>query len=181
MLERLFEIEKQLKELILTGKLKSMYIDYHQPYVQRIWFQHGEERVYLHKIEWCKSSQEALYHPHPWESAIRILKGPYEMGIGHSETNNIPITDCKLIVHPNSAYEMVEKDSWHYVKPIGEVSISLMVTGKRNGRNMPITPEKEFRKLTEAEAYDIFAEFNKYYKWGIDERRLSNLAWEATR
>lgn len=158
MLEVLYEVEKNIRDLLVDNELHTMYIDYHKPYVSRIWFQHGEYRVYLHKIESC-DTVEVLYHPHPWESAIRIVEGRYEMGIGHSKDDFAPRTDCKLILPAGTCYEMVEPDAWHYVKPLDGPSYSIMVTGKLTGRKMPIEPEKEFRKLTEDEIVDILEKF----------------------
>jgi hypothetical protein len=57
------------------------------------------------------------------------------MGVGHSTTNEIPKTDCKIILRAGSSYEMTEKDGWHYVSPKKGNVISLMVTpNKLNGR-----------------------------------------------
>ncbi len=149
-----------IKEAMEKGIMKTMYIDYHKPYVSRIWFPFEDQyRVYLHKIEPCEDHLEALFHPHPWQSAIYIVKGWYEMGIGHSSTNEVPVTDCRLIVGPGTKYEMTEKDAWHYVRPIKTPVISLMVTGNLNHREMPVEPNKEFRELTQEEINDILVWF----------------------
>lgn len=62
MLEKLEEIKRILPELLLEklldNQLHTMYIDYHKPFVSRIWFQHDDIRVFLHKIEVCKSSSD---------------------------------------------------------------------------------------------------------------------------
>lgn len=176
MITTLLEVEKILHTLLINNKLHSMYIDYHKPFVSRIWFQYGENRVYLHKIEKCLESSEALYHPHPWESAIRIISGHYEMGVGHSTTEEQPKTDCRLILPTSSLYEMTEPDAWHYVNPLDEPVYSLMVTGKRNGRTMPIEPKKEFRQLTTEECSDILISCNNYYKWGISAEEITSVA-----
>lgn len=86
---------------------------------------------------------------------MEIIKGKYEMGIGHSNTNEFPKTDCKLILPAGTIYEMTEKDGWHYVNPIDGPCYTLMVTGELNGREMPIEPNKEFRKLNDSEISDI--------------------------
>lgn len=137
------------------GEVKTMSIEYHKPHVHRIWFQHGEFRVFLHKIFPCNESSEALYHPHKWDSAMKILKGSYEMGVGHSKTIDVPPTDCKLILPSGTIYEMTDKDAWHYVNPICEPVFTIMVTGPSNGREMPIESPKEFRKLDLFEIWDI--------------------------
>lgn len=157
MLEVLKRIEIKLPELISTVPFQSMYIDYHPPTVERVWFQHEEYRVYLHKIHPTELSTDALFHPHPWKSAIKIVKGMYEMGIGHSSADEIPKIDCKLILPENSYYEMTEDDGWHYVSPIANPVYSIMVTGERSSRKMPIEPNKNFRTLTEEEIEDVIS------------------------
>lgn len=159
MLHNLIEIKKILPELLIekanANEIFTLYIDYHKPFVSRVWFKYNELRVFLHKIEPCTESSEALYHPHKWHSAMEILKGSYEMGIGHSSSSETPKTDCKLILNKGSQYEMTEPHAWHYVNPILNPAFTLMVTGKLNGREMPIEPNKEFRKLSEKEILEI--------------------------
>ncbi len=174
MIQILSDVEEKLHSLITDSKFNSMYINYHKPFVSRIWFQYGEYRVYLHKIFACKDS-EVLYHPHPWQSAIRIIKGRYEMGIGHSKTKKSPITDCKLILPSGTLYEMTEEDSWHYVNPLQEPVYSLMITGKKNERKMPLEPKKDFRTLGTEEYFDILTVFNEYYNWQIPPEEITNL------
>lgn len=180
MIKKLLEVEKiiydRLEKIrvkhpyeISYGEIayKSMYIDYHPPVVERIWFQEGDLRVYLHKIHKCENeSVEALFHLHPWKSAVRIIEGGYEMGIGHSKTNETPVVDCKLFLTNGCAYEMIEPDGWHYVKPLQNYSYSLMVTGERNTRQMPVEPDKKFRELTVNEILDILQKFKSCYHDG---------------
>lgn len=159
MIHILKQVKESLPTLIIShiDTIKTMYIDYHKPYVSRMWFQFGDYRVFLHAIEPCITSTEALFHPHKWESAMEILSGKYEMGVGYSETNDIPKTACKLILNTGSIYEMTEPNAWHYVNPTNNKCYTLMVTGKLNGRQMPIEPDKDkvFRKLSYLEIHDI--------------------------
>lgn len=155
MINKLKEILKILPELLENSQLNTMYIDYHKPFVYRIWFAYEDLRVFIHKIEPCSESSEALYHPHKWDSAMYIAKGSYEMGIGHSTDNNTPITDCKLILPQGTFYEMTHKDGWHYVNPLDEPCYTIMITGRLNGREMPIEPTKPFRVLTQDEITEI--------------------------
>jgi len=166
MLEILKEVENNLEELLLSNNLHSMCIDYHKPFVKRIWFQYGKYRVYLHKIEYSSDlSEDMLFHPHPWKSAMKILKGSYEMGIGHSETMKIPEVDCKLILCEGNYYEMTNTHGWHYVKPLNKDVITLMVTGDKLNRKMPLEVTNDFRKLNQEETssiiYDIINALNK--------------------
>lgn len=165
MIDKLYEVEASLMKDILSKPLNTLRIDYHQPFVNRIWYQYDETyRVYLHKIFPAKTSNDALFHPHPWKSAIRIISGRYEMGVGHSNTNKIPKIDCKLVLSAGTVYEMLEEDGWHYVNPIKKASYSLMVTGELNKRKMPIEPLKEFRKLNKKEISEILEVFETYYR-----------------
>lgn len=181
MLELLYKVEDSLIDLLYKNvdKIKTMYIDYHKPYVSRIWFidEENDCRVFIHKIEPCNESSEALYHPHKWDSAMRIVAGEYEMGVGHSETDEIPKTDCKLILGAGSCYEMTEMDGWHYVSPKNHPVITVMVIrNKLNGRKMPIEPEKKFRKLRRDEIGDMFyslREHGKNYR-SLDVQYLIN-------
>lgn len=175
MIEILTHVEKNLLPLLQTATLNSMYIDYHKPYVRRIWFQHGAYGVFIHRIEPCSGSAEALYHPHQWKSAVRILSGSYEMGVGHSSTTEIPKTDCKLHLGRGAMYEMTEPDGWHYVSPLGLPVYSLMVTGEKTNRPMPIDPPKEFRKLTQDECFNMIAELNNYYVLMLSVKEIKEI------
>lgn len=146
-----------LRNAVEAGTVKTMYIDYEKPYVSRLWFPAevlGKNiRVFIHRIEY--TDEPVYFHPHKWESAMLILSGSYEMGIGHSETNEPPKIDCKLILPTETMYEMTEKDSWHYVKPVKSSCYTLMVTGDLNNREMPIESPKEYRKLFYEEIYAL--------------------------
>lgn len=176
MLDILHEVEGRLGTLLRSAELHTMYIDYHPPFVSRIWLQHGPYRVYLHKIEPCKASLDALYHPHPWQSAIRIVQGRYEMGVGHSATHDVPPTDCKLVLPAGTSYEMVEQDAWHYVNPIDAPVFSLMVTGRLSSRQMPVEPKRSFRQLRGDEVAEMLDVFDRYYGLGLDRQAVLSRA-----
>lgn len=159
MLEKLKEIAENLHSLLLNavdeGTVKTMYIEYGKPCVSRLWFPYKDMRIFLHKIE--QTYSEVFIHPHKWDSAMLIIDGSYEMGIGHSETNEDPMhkLDSTLILPTGTMYEMMDKDAWHYVKPIGGDCYTLMISGKLNGREMPKYPPKEYRTLTYEEIFDL--------------------------
>lgn len=128
----------------------TLAVRYETPHVNRVWIQWGEYRINLHKIFPCVA---ALWHPHPWPSAVKIFSGQYEMGLS---SNNQPSL-AKVVLKAGSSYEMVNPIGWHYVKPVGKPSMSLMVTGKP----WPSThkhPGKglEHDALTLEEAQEIF-------------------------
>ena len=160
MLEGLHQVEAVLPELLANQQLdswESLDIDYEPPRVERLWRQHGDFRIYLHRIHPCA---QALYHPHPWPSAIRILSGEYEMGLGFSEEllpQNLMAADrevARATLVAGASYEMVHPFGWHAVKPLKRPSLSLMVTAKpwdppvfkhddfgKNVQHHPLTPE----------------------------------------
>ncbi len=137
MLNVLHEIEKALPSLLSEeGAWQSVYVDYHPPFVERVWRQVGQNRVYLHRIHPCKKS-EALFHPHPWPSAMRIVEGEYEMSVGYGKGDEAPPVAATIIMASGSSYEMVDPDGWHYVRPLGKPTLSLMVTGAPWERTAP--------------------------------------------
>lgn len=162
MLNDLLNIEKELaRHLAEEDTWSSVYVDYHKPYVKRLWKQIGTHRVYLHQIASCERS-ESLFHPHPWPSAMKVIEGVYEMGVGYSKTNEAPVAVSTLILPKNSYYEMVDIDSWHYVRPLSTVSYSLMLTGAPWRRDAPKS-DYPLRQLGSDEKRAIFDLFRKEY------------------
>ncbi len=141
----------------------SLYIDYHPPVVERLWMDYNDQiRVYLHKIHPCEI-WEALFHPHPWESAVKIYSGSYEMGIGYGDPNQpAPPVVVKQILTKGSAYEMIDPYGWHYVRPIGLPSYSLMIAGKPRDLFEKKKATKQLRELSVAEKEDIYNFFRIY-------------------
>ena len=162
MLEQLYQLEKELPQLLQDEKSwNSLYVDYHKPYVKRLWKPVGNYRIFLHQIFPCEKS-ESLLHPHPWPSAMKVVGGIYEMGVGYSQTNEKPVIASTLILPVNSYYEMADINSWHYVRPLDKPSFSLMVTGKPWKREVPKSDYK-MRELNAEEKRVIFDEFRNLY------------------
>lgn len=162
MLEKLHQIERQLPDLLVQDGWQSLYVDYHPPIVERVWRQEGDYRINLHCIHPCEP-EEALMHPHPWPSAIKILSGKYRQGIGYSSGRETPPIAATTIMTYGSSYEMVNKDGWHYVAPIDDVVMSLMVTGKPWDRWAPRS-EKQLNPLSEKMVKEILEFFGDRYK-----------------
>lgn len=105
---------------------QSLDVDYDPPRVERLWRQYGDFRVSLHCIHTC---EKALYHPHPWPSAIHVVSGKYEMAVGTEETEA-----ARIILTQGCSYEMLDPKGWHYVRPLksisGPTSLSVMLTWK---------------------------------------------------
>ncbi len=137
MIAILEQVESHLPSLLRDAvKWKSLDINYHPPRVERLWRQLDNVRVCLHKIHPCKGDQ-ALFHPHPWPSAMKVLSGTYEMAIGYGAGDEAPPMAVTMIVTGGMKYEMVDPDSWHYVRPIDDVAMTLMVTGHPWSRSAP--------------------------------------------
>ena len=133
MLKILELMEKEVLPELLSSRdpemWESLYIDYEKPFVERLWYQFGPIRINLHKIHPCKES-EALFHPHPWPSAMHVLSGTYETAVGSSIWSEEPRIALRGIVNGGFKYEMLYANAWHYVRPIGGPAYTLMITGK---------------------------------------------------
>lgn len=165
MLDLLTAAENILPSLLHQKNLwQGLYVDYHHPYVERLWTQWGENRISLHKIYPCERAA-ALFHPHPWPQAAKILRGGYEMGIGYSQAHkNEPPLATRLFINEGSSYEMIDPNSWHYVRPIDEPSFSLMVTGKPWQSNETIGEKLNLRSLASEEKEGLFSVFKEFYQ-----------------
>src|SRR5262245_36903696 len=134
MIERLYDIIRIFPRLIFCDptEWKSVDIDYHDPHVKRLWRQVGEDRVAIHEIDPCDLPSDdptalaALWHPHPWPSAMWIMENRYRMGVSYSgETKPTQPPAATVIFEAGSFYEMVEPKGWHYVQPVDGPSLSL--------------------------------------------------------
>jgi hypothetical protein len=145
------------------GNWQSLFIDYEKPFVERIWTKMNvdghEYRVYLHKIHPC-SVEEALYHPHPWPSAMLLCGGNYETGIGFGDGDTPPPKMGPFYLREWSAYEMTNPKEWHYVRPIDAPCLTIMVTGSLY-EDVAKKPKQNLRPLTKDEFTPIFEVFQK--------------------
>jgi hypothetical protein len=123
MLDLLAAAEADLPRLLAEGTWHSLAIAYHPPIVDRLWCAWRDCRIYLHRIHPC-TADEALFHRHPWPSAMRVHRGTYEMGVGHGAIA------ARLIASGPMVYEMTDPDAWHYVRPLGGVALTTMITGQ---------------------------------------------------
>jgi hypothetical protein len=129
MLDELRKID--VRRLLEEAEWTCLDIDYHPPRVERMWTSIGNGmRLNLHRIHPCKAS-DALWHPHPWPSAMQIITGHYEMGIAYFPTHDHMVTLGKVELGPGDRYSMDTPFSGHYVAPLDDTpSLSLMLTGK---------------------------------------------------
>lgn len=165
MLDILHEVEAALPKMLKKDQeheWKSVRVDYQKPYVDRLWRPWNDCRIYLHCIYPCESS-EALMHPHAWPSAMRVVQGKYEMGVGYGVGDDVPPIAARMILNRYSEYEMVEPNAWHYVRPHYSPSFSLMVSGPPNGRKAPKS-EAPLGELSWREISSIFSTFRLNYR-----------------
>lgn len=166
MIDKLQVIERvKLFDLLCEpGIWQSLDITYHPPHVERLWCQLGNYRLYLHFIHPCEEG-EAFYHPHPWPSAIHVLEGSYETGLGYGEGTNEPEVFSKVLV-PNGGmyYDMTHKDGWHYVRPIKGVCSSVMLAGEPWDREMPDVEKGELENLHNDRVVVMLEYFKNHYR-----------------
>lgn len=148
----------------------SLDVDYFPPRVERISINIGNYRIYFHVLHPCDEGQ-SLYHSHPWESAVHVIGGTYEMGLSFS-TNENDLIDiesgkynelrakdeiCKIVVSQGMYYEMLNKHGWHYVRPVGKhPAYSVMMTGKllyKGGKATKELKELSDKRITEIKKY----------------------------
>src|SRR5262245_6435884 len=160
MLNILAAVEEELPRLLLDEPAwNGLFIDYHPPTVERLWTRWQDCRISLHRIYPCEPG-EALFHPHPWPSAMRILSGEYEMAVGFGKGETLPPIAALMIARGDFRYEMTDPDAWHYVRPLGGPAMTLMVTGKPWDRPAPRS-SKPLQPLTDEQKKQILAFFRE--------------------
>lgn len=162
MLVVLSQVEQVLPSLLQNEAIwKDVDVDYHPPHVERMWCDWEGYRVYLHRIHPCAPG-EALFHPHPWPSAMHVLSGMYEMTVGYGPGKQAPPVASTLLLPSGTRYEMVHPDGWHAVRPIDVPAYSLMITGKPWDRWSPKS-DKPLGSLTPQERSQILDFFRSHY------------------
>ncbi len=157
LLSVLHRAEDALPNLLETAKWRSIDIDYEFPRVERLWIPFEEQfRLYLHRIHPCI---QALFHPHPWPSAVRIVDGRYEMGLGYGK--EAPPEAARLILSSGSEYEMIDPDCWHSVRPLQCSTISFMVSGLPWSRPSP-GRHRSTKPLSNSGVDELLATFSRY-------------------
>lgn len=134
--ERLAAAEAALPSLLEDDGWQSLRIDYERPFVERLWRPWGDGRLSLHAIHPC-APEQALYHPHPWPSAMRLKERGYRMRVGFGPGLVPPPVATELVLPPETVYAMADIDGWHAVIPEGGIAYTVMVTGMPWGRAAP--------------------------------------------
>lgn len=167
MLNCLHKAEQELPDLLhVFDGWEGIDVLYHEPRVERVWRQWGNLRISLHVIH-PANKIDCLFHPHPWPSAMRVVHGGYEMGIGYGEGIEAPPEACRVILSAGSQYCMENKDGWHYVCPADGLNLSVMVSGAPWVREMPIEPEHGTNpKIPITRMCEILEMFKLFYPAG---------------
>ena len=144
MLEILKRIENALLPMLENADAwTSVYVNYHRPFIERLWLpmkvDETHVRVNLHCVHPCTEA-DALFHPHPWPTAMRVIRGQYEMGMGvqlplpeapTDGENTPPPVSTRIVGQRGMAYEMTDPNIWHYIRPSGTGNVlTLMVSGE---------------------------------------------------
>ncbi|HSX22909.1 MAG TPA: hypothetical protein VLE97_09070 [Gaiellaceae bacterium] len=165
MLDVLARVEADLPALLADESgWNSLDIDYHPPRVERLWRSWGDGyRVSLHRIHPCEP-QDALFHPHPWASAMRVCDGVYEMAIGYGPGSAAPPIAARLVATGDLRYEMTDVDAWHYVRPIGGPAMTVMVTSRPWQRDAAgAEPGAPLSPLAPGRRTELIAWFRAFY------------------
>jgi hypothetical protein len=133
--------------LASTDGWTGMRIDYHPPFVDRVWRPWRDCRLSIHRIHPCVPA-DALFHPHPWPSAMRILAGRYLMQLGNGAGLVPPPIAARVIATAGTSYEMTDRDAWHSVCPLDGPALTIMLSGPPWQREMPVEPAAPQRPLS---------------------------------
>ncbi len=155
----------QLPTLLRDAKCwKSLLIDYHPPTVERLYTDYDGWRINLHRIQPC-DPKEVLFHPHPWPSQMRVVKGRYRMELGVGSGRKPPKVSSVITLDEGSAYEMMDDpDAWHSVCPLDGEVWSVMITGEPWGRWSPKPPSGQpLSPLSSDRIREMFRFFRRHY------------------
>lgn len=141
-IETLLKVESVIPDILAHPELmKTSRIIHDEPEVWRIWWQLGDIRVAFHKIFPC---EECFFHPHPWPSIVKCLKGGYThtIGIYNGSPNDVMclrpddikgFSDTLLpfvtTVSKGDHYRMVDIRQFHQVTT-PDYSYSIMIMGQ---------------------------------------------------
>lgn len=175
MIDKLKQIEDKLMlELLSQPNIwQSLIIDYHFPIVERLWTQINKHRIYLHFIHTC-NREDALFHPHSWPSAMHVIEGGYEMGLGFGEGDEEPEKICTILVpHGNMYYDMTHINGWHYVRPKNSVCSTVMLTGEPWERATPKS-DKPLKQMDSGRKAIMLEYFGNYYRGYYQNERVKD-------
>jgi hypothetical protein len=132
-IEILKSLEPFIKDSLYDPSIwNTLDVDYFPPRIERLWTIYEDYRIFLHIIH--PTDKICLYHKHRWPAAFKQVEGSYEMGITYhiDEVDshiayNLP-TLARFIINKGSYYEMTQTDCLHFVRPLNDISASIMIT-----------------------------------------------------
>ena len=147
---------------------RAQVVDYSAPHCQKMWasypFPDGEEgHVVLNRIS-PSTLGNALFHPHPWPLACKVLRGRFRMGVGQGPDRPQLFTMLGEF-GPGSMWEMTEPDGWHVIAPMEKVwCVSLVHVrweseAEDRGQFRRPPPGHIYPKLDQATQYTMRQEF----------------------
>jgi hypothetical protein len=143
---------------------QGLKITRRKPHTYRAFIQFGQYRICLHRFEHCEDG-EALYHPHPWPAAFKILKGGYNMQVGmstHRDTEPVSVASFKMT--EGSSYEIISPLTWHAIQPIGGECFTVMINDtpwlpENAHESVRTTKGKDLPEMTDEELDEHFKQF----------------------
>lgn len=155
MLDTLEDVMQKLPEMVKDITLwDSLIINRRKPFTYRAFhILNNGVRICLHKFDPCER-HDAFFHPHPWPSAMRVMRGKYRMEVGASpDYNKPPMTVMETVLSAGSTYSSDEPNFWHSVQPL-ETCYSVMVNSAPWSKDVahfaaPTTKGKDLDKMTD--------------------------------
>jgi hypothetical protein len=84
------------------------------------------------------------------------------MAVGYGAGETAPPIAALMIASGDFRYEMTDPDAWHYVRPLNEPTMSLMVTGQPWDRPSPKS-DKPLLPLSAGQRSAVFQFFRERY------------------
>lgn len=175
MIDKLKQIEDKLILELLSqpDKWQTLLVNYFPPMVERCWIQIGNYRLMLHWIHECKP-EEALFHTHRWPSAMHILDGTYEMGLGFGAGTTPPEKMATILFDRGGYYDMTHIDGWHYVRPVKGVCATTMLIGKPWEREETVKDFPKMGPLSEQRKQVMLQWFANWYRTRVQTQRMQD-------
>mgnify|MGYP000904770363 CR=1 FL=1 len=162
LLAKLARAEAALPALLADAAgWEALLVDYEPPTVERLWRPWEDGRLSLHEIHPC-AEDEAMYHPHKWPSAMRIVEGIYGMRIGSGHGMEPPPVGGYVELSAGDRYAMADPAGWHAVIPQGGPVLTVMATGplweqpaaKKSSKPLgPLSPQRKEALLRRFQGY----------------------------
>ncbi len=131
MIKMLHEVLFALPGLLENESIwEGVIIDRKEPITYRLYTSWSDDvRICLHRFNRLSETGEAMFHPHPWPGAFRVLKGGYKMQWGHAENmTDPPLRASTFYLAEGSEYEIDDPKIFHSVEP-DQPTYTVMVNG----------------------------------------------------